>query len=77
MAERTRDDVIREAGLTPAQEAKVRAFFDNRSRKPRPSVWTEPPPTPRSRYCEPCMTWVPANETECRACGAPTSKQER
>jgi hypothetical protein len=74
MAERTRDDVIREAGLTTEQQKLVQDWFAKRQR--RPSVWTEPPPTPRSRYCEPCMTWVPVNETECRACGAPTRTQD-
>lgn len=30
----------------------------------------------RSRYCEMCDTWVPANQKECRACGADTVKPE-
>lgn len=30
----------------------------------------------RSRYCEMCDTWVPANQTECRACGADTVNPE-
>lgn len=29
---------------------------------------------PKRRYCEMCDKWVPTRETECKACGAQTSK---
>lgn len=29
------------------------------------------------RYCGMCDKWVPARETECRACGAATDKAEQ
>ena len=30
----------------------------------------------KARYCEMCDKWVPVNQRECRACGAPTLKAE-
>jgi hypothetical protein len=30
----------------------------------------------KMRYCGPCDKWVPARETECKACGAPTDKAD-
>lgn len=30
--------------------------------------------TPKLRYCEMCDRWLPATQTECRACGMPTAK---
>jgi hypothetical protein len=39
---------------------------------------TAVPPAPllHKRYCGPCDKWVPARETECKACGAPTDKAD-
>lgn len=31
----------------------------------------------RRRYCGPCDKWVPASETECKACGADTELEPR
>lgn len=29
---------------------------------------------PKKRYCEMCDKWLPAKQTECKACGMPTRK---
>jgi ribosomal protein L40E len=28
------------------------------------------------RYCEMCDAWVPARQTECKQCGAPTIRSQ-